>query len=115
MTCSDKAGPGPVARKKTAKKSANRNATKRKGEIAMSKEGGAGYRAFPGRSSGRSPEYSSRGASGRASQPAAVEKRRHPLLSRMEAQLRAGRCDRREFLRSAVLLGLSIPAAYSLA
>ena len=39
----------------------------------------------------------------------------HPLLPKMEDQLRAGKCDRREFLRTAVLLGVSIPAAYSLA
>src|SRR5690625_2521449 len=41
--------------------------------------------------------------------------RKHPLLSKIEEQLRAGRCGRREFLRTAVLLGVSIPAAYSMA
>lgn len=42
-------------------------------------------------------------------------KRVHPLMSKMEEQLRAGKCDRREFLRTAVLLGASIPAAYTMA
>lgn len=41
--------------------------------------------------------------------------RSHPLLLKMEEQLRAGKCDRREFLRTAVLLGVTIPAAYSMA
>lgn len=39
----------------------------------------------------------------------------HPLLPKMEEQLRAGKCGRREFLRTAVLLGVSVPAAYSMA
>ena len=41
--------------------------------------------------------------------------RKHPLLPKIEEQLQSGACDRREFLRTAVLLGVSIPAAYSMA
>lgn len=42
-------------------------------------------------------------------------KRVHPLLSKMKEQLETGKCGRREFLRTAVLLGVSVPAAYSMA
>jgi len=40
---------------------------------------------------------------------------RHPYLSVLQAGLAEGRLDRREFLRSATLLGLSATAAYALA
>ncbi len=42
-------------------------------------------------------------------------RRIHPGVRRMEAQLRSGRCDRREFLRTVTLLGVSAPAAYAMA
>jgi peptide/nickel transport system substrate-binding protein len=41
--------------------------------------------------------------------------RRHPYLSVLQAGLAEGRLDRREFLRTATLLGLSATAAYALA
>jgi peptide/nickel transport system substrate-binding protein len=40
---------------------------------------------------------------------------RHPYLSVLQARLAEGRLDRREFLRTATLLGLSATAAYALA
>jgi peptide/nickel transport system substrate-binding protein len=40
---------------------------------------------------------------------------RHPYLSVLQAALAEGRLDRREFLRTATLLGLSATAAYALA
>ena len=40
---------------------------------------------------------------------------RHPYLSVLQAGLAVGRLDRREFLRTATLLGLSATAAYALA
>ncbi len=42
-------------------------------------------------------------------------RRIHPGVRRMTAQLAAGRCDRREFLRTVTLLGVSAPAAYAMA
>ena len=39
----------------------------------------------------------------------------HPLVGKMEDQLREGRCGRREFLRTACLLGVSAPIAYGMA
>lgn len=41
--------------------------------------------------------------------------RQHPLLPKLTDQLAAGRCSRRDFLRSATLLGVSAAAAYGLA
>lgn len=39
----------------------------------------------------------------------------HPYVSRMAEQLGEGKCDRREFVRTAALLGMSATAAYALA
>jgi len=39
----------------------------------------------------------------------------HPGVREMADQLRRGRCDRREFLRTVCLLGVSAPAAYAMA
>ena len=41
--------------------------------------------------------------------------REHPGIAQLKDQLAAGKLDRREFLRYATLLGLSIPAAYAAA
>src|SRR5215471_2157146 len=42
-------------------------------------------------------------------------KRIHPAIPRVAEELQEGRLDRREFLRTATLLGLSAGAAYALA
>ena len=42
-------------------------------------------------------------------------RRIHPGVKQMEEQLANGKCSRREFLRSVTLLGVAVPAAYSLA
>ncbi len=42
-------------------------------------------------------------------------KRLHPGIAELVAQVRAGRVERREFLRTVTLLGLSATAAYALA
>ncbi len=39
----------------------------------------------------------------------------HPLIEDLSDQLRRGQCDRREFLRTSTLLGLSSAAAYAMA
>ena len=39
----------------------------------------------------------------------------HPLVGKMEDQLREGRCGRRDFLRTVTLLGVSAPIAYGMA
>ncbi|GBD42951.1 Periplasmic oligopeptide-binding protein [bacterium HR40] len=43
------------------------------------------------------------------------ERRLHPGVYEMQEQLRRGRCDRREFLRTVCLLGVSASAAYAMA
>lgn len=43
------------------------------------------------------------------------EKWRHPLVTLAERQLMAGKTDRRDFLRTVTLLGVSAPVAYGLA
>ena len=44
-----------------------------------------------------------------------TQKREHPYISELSEQLKTGGIDRREFLRTATLLGLSATAAYALA
>ncbi|MGQ0663627.1 MAG: ABC transporter substrate-binding protein [Pseudomonadota bacterium] len=44
-----------------------------------------------------------------------TEPKEHPYLPKLVAQLEAGRIDRREFLRTATLIGLSASAAYAFA
>ncbi len=43
------------------------------------------------------------------------ERRLHPGVHQMVDQLKRGKCDRREFLRTVCLLGVSAPAAYAMA
>lgn len=44
-----------------------------------------------------------------------TDQREHPYLPRLRWQFANGRCDRREFLRTATLLGVSATGAYALA
>ena len=41
------------------------------------------------------------------------ERREHPYIKTLKRQFAAGRVDRREFLRTSTLLGLSSAAAYA--
>src|SRR5206468_2805996 len=43
------------------------------------------------------------------------ETRLHPAIPPMAEQLKAGRIGRRDFIRTAALLGMAAPAAYALA